>query len=393
MTDPVDLAVLTARFTRLLKDEGIIFAPERASDFLRAVDLIEPALIGELYWCARVTLVSRYEELERFDEIFSFVFGNTASRSLFEDEGGLGVEPRLGRRQQSLETSLKERFQNSGSFSPMDLGSLDGVFSGESLLPKPFPTLGSESETLSSRNFAELSAREVYELAPLMSQIAMSMPKRLSGRSHPVFSEGVSVDLRASFRRARRTGGDLAELVHRKNKVKNRRLVVLLDISGSMEPYTLPYLQFLHCASKVVCLEAFTFATRLTRVSSDLKNSNVDIALNSAGQNAPDWSSGTLIGDALESFIDIYGRRGFARGAVVVVVSDGWEFGDVSVLRVQMERLSRLAFRIVWVNPRKANEGYLPVARGMAAALPYCSAFVSGHSILALKAVVDAFSE
>jgi uncharacterized protein with von Willebrand factor type A (vWA) domain len=166
---------------------------------------------------------------------------------------------------------------------------------------------------------------------------------------------------------------------------------MLCDISGSMEPYARAYLQFLTCAAgSGPDAEAFVFATRLTRLTRALSSRTPERAIQRAAAAAPDWSSGTRIGDALKTFNDRHGRRGMARGAVVVILSDGWERGDPMLVGREMERLARLAHRIVWVNPRVGASAFAPRAGGMAAALPYCDALVSGHSFQALAEVVDA---
>jgi uncharacterized protein with von Willebrand factor type A (vWA) domain len=170
-----------------------------------------------------------------------------------------------------------------------------------------------------------------------------------------------------------------------------RRLVLLCDISGSMEPYARVYLQFLTCAAGAgPDAEAFVFATRLTRLTRALRSRSPERAIQRAAAAAPDWSSGTRIGDALRTFNDRHGRRGMARGAVVVILSDGWERGDPETVGREMARLSRLAHRIVWVNPRVAARGFSVQAGGMVAALPHCDALVSGHSFEALSEVVEA---
>jgi uncharacterized protein with von Willebrand factor type A (vWA) domain len=168
---------------------------------------------------------------------------------------------------------------------------------------------------------------------------------------------------------------------------------MLLDISGSMEPYARAYLQFLNCAAGAgPNAEAFVFATRLTRVTRALRDGTPQRALQRAADAAPDWSSGTRIGEALRAFNDRHGRRGMARGAVIVILSDGWERGDPMLVGRELERLGRLAHRIVWVNPRVAAAGFEPRAGGMVAALPHCDALVSGHTLEALEAVVAAIA-
>jgi uncharacterized protein with von Willebrand factor type A (vWA) domain len=197
--------------------------------------------------------------------------------------------------------------------------------------------------------------------------------------------------MRRTLQAARRTGGDPIRLARRQRRVTRRRLVMLCDISGSMEPYARAYLQFLTCAAASgPDAEAFVFATRLTRLTRALASSNPERAIQRAAAAAPDWSSGTRIGDALKAFNDRHGRRGMARGAVIVVLSDGWERGDPEVVGREMQRLGRLAHRIVWVNPRLSASAFSVRAGGMVAALPYCDALVSGHSFAALAEVVRA---
>jgi uncharacterized protein with von Willebrand factor type A (vWA) domain len=159
-----------------------------------------------------------------------------------------------------------------------------------------------------------------------------------------------------------------------------------------MEPYTRAFLQFLHAGVGGAKAEAFVFATRLTRLTRALQSRQPDLAIERAAAAARDWSGGTRIGESLRRFNDEHGRRGMARGAVVVILSDGWERGDPDLVAREMQRLRRLAYRIVWVNPRKAAREYEPLAAGMAAALPSCDAFVSGHNLRALEAVTEAIA-
>jgi len=169
--------------------------------------------------------------------------------------------------------------------------------------------------------------------------------------------------------------------------------VMLCDISGSMEPYSRAYLQFLACAAGAgPNAEAFAFATRLTRLTRALASRRPERAMRRAAAAAPDWSSGTRIGDALKQFNDRHGRRGMARGAVIVILSDGWERGDPELVDREMARLARLAHRIVWVNPRMSARSFSVRAGGMVAALPYCDALVSGHSFAALEEVTRAIA-
>jgi uncharacterized protein with von Willebrand factor type A (vWA) domain len=230
----------------------------------------------------------------------------------------------------------------------------------------------------------------------MMARLHVAPPTRRTRRAHRDL-HGERLDLRRTLRSSLRTGGDPIRLARRRRRVLRRRLVLLCDISGSMEPYARAYLQFLTSAAGGVAggpsasrPEAFAFATRLTRLTRALRSRNPERAIQRAATAAPDWASGTRIGAALKTFNDRYGRRGMARGAVVVILSDGWEREEPELVGREMERLARLAYRIVWVNPRAAARDFAPQAGGMAAALPHVDALVSGHSLAALGEVIDA---
>jgi uncharacterized protein len=204
----------------------------------------------------------------------------------------------------------------------------------------------------------------------LMSQLELATPLRRT-RRYEKGRRGQHIDMRRTLRDSLHTGGDPIRLARRHRRVVRRRLVMLCDISGSMEPYARAYLQFLTCAAgSGPNVEAFVFATRLTRLTRALASRRPERAIQRAAAAAPDWSSGTRIGDALKTFNDRHGRRGMARGAVVVILSDGWERGDPELVGREMERLGRLAHRIVWVNPRVSASAFSVQAGGMVAALP-----------------------
>ena len=253
-------------------------------------------------------------------------------------------------------------------------------------------TLASDEELLGHRSFDTLDPHELAQLYRLMSRLELATPRRRT-RRYEKGRHGERIDMRRTLRGSLRTGGDPIRLARRRRRIARRRLVMLSDISGSMEPYARAYLQFLTCATSAgPRAEAFVFATRLTRLTRALASRNPERAIQRAAAAAPDWSSGTRIGDALREFNDRHGRRGMARGAVVVIISDGWERGDPKLVAREMARLARLAYRIVWVNPRVSASAFSVQAGGMRAALPYCDALVSGHSFQALGEVVDAIA-
>jgi hypothetical protein len=247
----------------------------------------------------------------------------------------------------------------------------------------------SDEERLRGKRFDALEPAELGALYRLMTQLRIATPTRQTRRVERD-RLGERIDLRRTLRASLRTGGDPMRLARRRRRVVPRRIVLLCDISGSMEAYARAYLHFLTAAGSGRHAEAFVFATRLTRVTRALASRSPEQAIQRAAAAAPDWSSGTRIGEALRAFNDRYGRRGMARGAVVVILSDGWERGDPALVGREMERLSRLAYRIVWVNPRAAARDFAPRAGGMVAALPYIDALVSGASLDALLEVVDA---
>jgi uncharacterized protein with von Willebrand factor type A (vWA) domain len=225
-----------------------------------------------------------------------------------------------------------------------------------------------------------------------MQRLAVAPPERRTRRQKRG-RRGEHLDVRATLRRSLHTGGDPVEHARRRRRRKPRRLVMLLDVSGSMEPYSRAFLQFLEGGVGGADAEAFVFATRLTRLTRALRGRDPQVAIARATKAAPDWSGGTRIGAALKEFNDLHGRRGMARGAVVVILSDGWERGDPAAVGREMERLGRLAHRIIWVNPRAAAEEFAPLAGGMAAALPHVDTLLSGHTLTALEAVIEAIGK
>jgi uncharacterized protein len=252
--------------------------------------------------------------------------------------------------------------------------------------------VASTEERLRRKDFAACTPDELARLRELVAQMRVVPPLRTVRRTM-ARPTGRRLDLRRTLRHAHRTGGDAVHRTYRRRAERRRKVVLIADVSGSMEAYSRTYLHLLQSAVRGARAEAFVFATRLTRLTNELSTGHPDAALARAGLAAPDWSGGTRIGEALKSFLDEYGRRGMARGAVVVIVSDGWERADPGPLGEQMARLARLAYRIVWVNPRKASEGFEPLTGGMAAALPHIDAFVSGHSADALHEVLARIGE
>ncbi len=394
----LELAPLVGGFGRRLHDAGVPVSAERATRFAAALRLVlgRAGIVSRrrLYWTARAVFVSDPSQVRIFDRVFAEVFGTSAPAGAPVIDNVFQAPAR----DQSDALPVTEP--------PPGAAARDEAAWGPGAAPAPsiaaaepaedetpFGVLASDEEVIRSKRFDALDADELAALYRLMSRLTLATPLRRTRRAQRR-RRGETIDMRRTLRASLRTGGDPIRLAYRRRRVVRRRLVLLCDISGSMEPYARAYLQFLTCAAgggdRRTRSEAFVFATRLTRLTRALHSRNPERAIQRAAATAPDWSSGTRIGDALKTFNDRHGRRGMARGAVVVILSDGWERGDPALVRREMERLSRLAYRIVWVNPRAAAAGFAPRAGGMAAALPYCDALISGHSLEALDEVVDA---
>jgi uncharacterized protein len=383
-TIELDLPALAGEFGRRLREAGVPVTAERSARFPQALTLVRPVSRRRLYYTARAVFVSDPTQMQAFDQVFGEVFRGVGGDRGPEPDSSSPVAPApsddarpgIDRRDGSTNEA---RAVNSAMHTQLRDGTEVEV-----------PVLASDEELLRGKRFDALEPGELAELYRLMARLRIATPLRRTRRARRD-RRGERIDLRRTLRGSMHTGGDPIRLARRRRRVVRRRVVMLCDISGSMEPYARAYLQFLTCAAgSGPNAEAFAFATRLTRLTRALASRNPERAIQRAAAAAPDWSSGTRIGDALKGFNDRHGRRGMARGAVVVILSDGWERGDPALVGREMARLRRLAYRIVWVNPRAAASGFSPRAGGMAAALPHCDALVSGHSLAALEEVVDA---
>jgi uncharacterized protein with von Willebrand factor type A (vWA) domain len=364
----LDLPPLVGELGRRLRYGGLPVTPVRSAEFARALELVRPVSRRRLYWTARGVFVSDPSQVAAFDRVFREVFGR-------EPDVAASPDP---------PASVAATHGRSPSPSPPSSGE-----DRDTELDVPVGRASAE-ERLASKSFDSLDPGELAQLYRLMARLKLATPLRRT-RRYERARHGQRMDMRRTLRGSLRTAGDPIRLARRRRRTERRRLVMLCDISGSMEPYARAYLQFLTSAAGAgPRSEAFVFATRLTRLTRALASRHPERAIERAATAAPDWSSGTRIGDALKAFNDRHGRRGMARGAVVVILSDGWERGDPSLVSREMERLSRLAHRIVWVNPRVSASAFSVQAGGMVAALPFCDALVSGHSFEALAEVAEA---
>ena len=388
-TVSLDLPALAGTFTRRLRHAGLAVGPDHAARFAAALALTRPVARRRLYFAARTVFVTDRSQLRAFDSVFAEVFGTAPAAPGATDDHVVQSPP--------AQSGPPPARDPQARFSEEGLGAggappASGPGADDATLVLPVGMTASDEEVLRSRQFDRLTAAELAGVARMMSRLAVQLPQRRRRRTRR-HRRGEAIDLRRTLRASLRSGGEPVVLARRRRRIEPRPVVLLCDISGSMEPYARAYVQFLSCVSgSTAHAEAFVFATRLTRLTRPLRSGRPERAIQRAAEAVPDWSGGTRIAAALAAFTDRHGRRGMARGAVIVILSDGWERGDPAALELQMQRLSRLAHRIVWVNPRVAARDFSPRTGGMAAALPYCDALVSGHTMAALDEVVAAIA-
>jgi uncharacterized protein with von Willebrand factor type A (vWA) domain len=361
---------LAVIFARRLRAEGMTVPTGSVALFVEALNAVDPLDGHNVYWAARVVLVKRPEDIDTFDRAFaSFWLGRTGN----SPPAAAAVEERAGvdSPERTADTLTAEQPSAASAvlrYSPV--------------------------EVLRGKDFGDYTAADFAEAQQLMARLPATASMRRSRRRRPArWRRSHAPDIRATVRRALRTGGEPIRRAWYAPSLQPRRLVLLCDVSGSMDLYSRALLRFMHAAvAGRRRVEAFAMGTRLTRLTRELSSRDPDQALRSVGVAVADWSGGTRLGDSLRAYNDGWGMRGMSRGAVVVILSDGWERGDPTVIADQMARLSRVAHRVVWVNPLKASPGYAPLARGMAAALPYIDELVDGHNLNALEELVEIVS-
>ncbi len=366
-------------FGRELRKRGLPVGTGRILTYCRAAEALSPLDRDRLYWAGRAALVGRREDFEAYDRAFDEYFRAGAdippvARMVLprtpvpEAEGGIpeGVRVELGL------TAARWRSAQEGEETE-----------GEAALR----LVASGVEVLRQKSFAELTDEERAKTARLIRQLAVTIPERKTRRTRPA-AKGSAFDVRRTLRRSLRTEGVPFHRSWRARGSRTRPLVLILDVSGSMAPYSRALLQFAFAAMAAGRkVEAFCFGTRLTRVTRTLRAKNPDRALHEIGHRVADWEGGTRIGESMKALLDEWSQRTALRGAVVVLCSDGLERGDPELLRVQMARMRRLAHKVVWVNPLKGSPRYEPLARGMAAALPSIDVFLPGHNLESLEAL------
>jgi uncharacterized protein with von Willebrand factor type A (vWA) domain len=355
---------LATGFVHCLRSGGLTIPVGMTLRFTEALEAVGIVYRDDVYWAGRATLVSRPEDIAMYDAMFLAFFHRNG-------------------------TGFNVRFEDEPESVPLGTDDGDGDGHGDDGDDEVLALRYSAAEVLAAKDFAEFTKAELHEAQRVMASMRIGPSMRASRRRIPA-GRGDRHDLRRTVQAAMRTAGEPLALRRTTMGVRTRRLVLLLDVSGSMEPYARVLIRFAHAA--VVgrgSVEVFALGTRLTRMTRQLGSHDVDEAVAAAAESVVDWSGGTRLGEAIGAFNNDWGVRGMARGAIVVILSDGWDRGDPVQMDAEMERLHRTAHRVVWVNPLKASPGYEPIARGMAAAMPHIDTFLEGHCLDSLATLAD----
>ncbi len=359
-------------FTTALRAAGVAVTQDRTRTYLDAVALVGIADRDATRTAGRATLCATPEDVERHDRVFDEWFGRDNTAPTLRPRG---AQPRTG-------VGLLPDDQGDGAGADPD--------------DDPVRAAASAAEVLRHRDVATLDATERALLAGMFASLRVRLPRRATARRTPRRRGDVDASrtLRASLRRM----GEPDRIRHRRRATRNRRVVLLVDVSGSMSGYADALLRLAHrisaaSGSAAGEVEVFTLGTRLTRITRPLRLRDPDRALAAAGEVVPDWSGGTRLGETLQAFLDRHGQRGMARGAAVVVFSDGWERGEPRLLGEQVARLHRLAHTVVWVNPHRGKDGYAPVQQGIVAVLPHVDHFLAGHSLATFAELTEVLAD
>jgi uncharacterized protein len=368
--EQLDLLPRLGAFARLLHDAGLEAGPRRLTDATRALAWIDLRRRLDFRDALRTVFVSRKEDIPTFEAAFDIFWTPPDPRatagSITRRSRPLPLPPELARKwAEALGINV------SGALREQEANQFPASSSGYSA-----------DELLRHKDFDQLTWAETEQVRRLLEQAPWRVAERRTRRLRS--ARAGQIDLRRSSRHAIRSSGELMNLFHRRPRVRRRPLVLICDVSGSMERYSRLLMIFAHAIARREDLEAFVFSTRLTRITRLLRHRDLDLALESVSKGVHDFSGGTRIGDALGDFNRHWARRVLGHGAVVIIVSDGWDRGDPTQLRAELVHLRRSAHRLIWLNPLLGSAGYEPLTRGMAAALPYCDDFLAAHNLQAL---------
>jgi uncharacterized protein with von Willebrand factor type A (vWA) domain len=353
-------------FARELRAAGLAVGSGDVQTYCVAMTALDPSDLLDLYWAGRATLVTRQDSIGVYDRVFRRFF--------------LGAAADPVRELLTLKAQATAQTE-----AVLDVPATDPD-ADEHPAETVLGLVASDAETLRHRSFAACTPAELAALRRIMARIRLTPPRRRTRRTIAAGS-GRSPDLRRTMRETMRRHGEPAELFWRQRRVRPRPLILILDVSGSMADYSRNLLQFAYSAKRAAArVEVFCFGTRLTRITRALDHRRPDHALELAAQTVFDWEGGTRIGACLDAFVRDWGRRGVARGGIVVICSDGLDRGDPDVLATAMGRLRRLSYRTVWMNPHKGDSpGFQPSTLGMMVAAPHIDLLLSGHDLNSLE--------
>ena len=369
------------RFAEVLRRLGLDAGPASVLDMVRATEHVHIGRRGEFYQAARSIFVHRRQDLPIFDEAFQVFWRkpNTARSGM--DLRSMGEQRRFRRPQVSA-----------GRDEPMDDAlALDGDPDDDSVSRIDLTRTYSAREVLRQKDFAQFSGQEIAEARQMMVSLRWDLGQRRTRRMAP--GDGGSLDLRRTLRRSLQYGGELFDLAERGPKRRPRSLALICDVSGSMERYTRMLLHFIHTIAVGQSIEAFLFATRLTRITRQLRYRSIDQAIAEVSRAVPDWAGGTRIGEAVKTFNYQWLRRTLRGQAIVMIISDGWDRGEPELLARETSRLQRSCHRLMWLNPLLGSPDYQPLTQGMQAALPYVDDFLPVHNMNSLQSLADRLSD
>ena len=367
-------------FGEVLRRLGLNFGSANMLDLVRATEDVPVGHKQDFRHAARCLLVHRKADLPLFDEAFQVFWRRPSAEQTTRDLRSMGEQRRYRPPQIRPAPGDDEEAQNRDS-------SADEEAQPAVDLTRTF----SAREVLRAKDFAHFTSAEMEQARQMMGELAWDLGRRRSRRRIP--GPGSQIDFRRTFRRNLKHGGELLELAHRQLKTKPRPLVLICDVSGSMERYTRMLLHFIHSVSghsvsgELGQVESFLFATRLTRITRQLNHRSIDEAVTQVSRAVPDWAGGTRIGEALRSFNFQWSRRIPVSRGVVLIISDGWDRGDPELLAKEMARLQRSCRRLIWLNPLLGSPSFEPLTQGLQAALPFVDNFLPAHNFNSLQAL------
>ncbi len=384
------------RFGRYLRQLGLPVTLGQIMDFVQSVDQVGFAR-EDFKLAGRATLVTRREDGPLYDEAFDLYWRrSTFAEDAADDDLSNLVPPdqALDKSESQLPPPPNKNREGREGEPERRMGQSEVEERDQDPDAEPDTQLTySASEALKGKDFAQFTPAEMEQARRIMEEMTWKISQRRSRRTVRA-RKGAYLDLRRSLRTNMKYGGEPFELARRRQKLKPRQVVLICDISGSMDRYSRLLLQFMHTVEHGLSrVEVFVFGTRLTRITRQLRARNIDGALERVSQEVQDWAGGTRIGESLLTFNTRWSRRVLGRGAIVLIISDGWDRGDVNVLRREMARLQRGAYRLIWLNPLLGSPTYQPLTRGIQAALPYVDDFLPVHNLNSLESLALSLAE